>query len=47
MGDDKCFAKKAPENGPPLFQHGDLVFQGKIWLFHSDVPTATYIPHTF
>lgn len=25
-----CHAKKAPQEGPPLFQHGDIVFQGEL-----------------
>ena len=24
----RCYRKEAPEHGPPLFQHGNLVFQG-------------------
>lgn len=28
MSNTRCFTQKAPQQGPPLFQHGSLVFQG-------------------
>jgi hypothetical protein len=28
MSNSTCFSPKAPQEGPPLFQHGNIVFQG-------------------